>query len=75
MYYKSYGTLGEEYGDCLEELKKLPNDCADSVVTVPPYCSGGFTESAQKSTLKQGIQKEDETYKRLGWFSNDNIPQ
>lgn len=29
------------YGDSLELLKQLPDDCIDAVVTDPPYCSGG----------------------------------
>jgi site-specific DNA-methyltransferase (adenine-specific) len=61
------------HGDCLEELKKLPDNSIDSAITDPPYCSGGFTETGKKSAPNQGIPNDGETFKRLGWFSNDNM--
>lgn len=30
------------HGDCLEKLKKIPDNSIDSVVTDPPYESKGF---------------------------------
>lgn len=58
-------------GDCIEELKKLPSNSIDSVVTDPPYCSGGFNESQKMQATGQGLRSE--TRKRDGWFICDNM--
>lgn len=41
-------------GDCLELLKRLPDESVDAVITDPPYCSGGrsITEKSQPPSKK-----------------------
>ncbi|SDY69106.1 site-specific DNA-methyltransferase [Thermoactinomyces sp. DSM 45892] len=60
-------------GDSLEEIKKIPSHSIDSIITDPPYCSGGFTEAQKKSAQKQGIRESAGTYQRLGWFDSDSM--
>ncbi|MDI1475400.1 site-specific DNA-methyltransferase [Polyangium sp. y55x31] len=57
-------------GDALEFLEFLPPACADAVWCDPPYCSGGFLESAKRRA--RGMLQA-ETIKRIGWFVNDNM--
>jgi DNA modification methylase len=61
------------HGDCLEELKLIEDNSIDSIVTDPPYCSGGYTEAQKRSAKTQGTRTRARTYKRLGWFANDNM--
>lgn len=56
-------------GDCLEILPTLGK--VDAVVTDPPYCSGGFSETGKKSA--QGMGLRSETIRELGWFVNDRM--
>ncbi|SHE66509.1 site-specific DNA-methyltransferase (adenine-specific) [Seinonella peptonophila] len=53
-------------GDCLEVMKTIETESIDSVITDPPYCSGGFTE-AQKKASTQMIRSAST------WFVNDNM--
>ena len=36
-------------GDCLEEMKKMPDGCVDVVFTSPPYNDSGSTENDRKT--------------------------
>jgi len=58
-------------GDCLELMRTLPAGSVDAVVTDPPYCSGGFSESGRKQANGQGLRSE--TRRDVGWFVNDNM--
>jgi site-specific DNA-methyltransferase (adenine-specific) len=56
--------------DALDFADCLPASCAHAVWIDPPYCSGGYTESAKRQS--RGMLKH-ESIKRLGWFINDNM--
>lgn len=56
-------------GDCREILPGLPK--VDAVITDPPYCSGGFSESGKQAAKGMGLRSE--TVRELGWFVNDNM--
>jgi site-specific DNA-methyltransferase (adenine-specific) len=58
-------------GDCLIKLKELPSNSVDAVITDPPYCSGGFSETQKKQATGQGLRSE--TIQEIGWFTNDNM--
>jgi site-specific DNA-methyltransferase (adenine-specific) len=58
-------------GDCLEILPELEGGSVDAVVTDPPYCSGGFSESGKRQAKGQGLRSE--TIREVGWFVNDNM--
>lgn len=54
-------------GDCREILPQL--GAIDDVVTDPPYCSGGFSESGKQTAKGMGLRSE--TIREIGWFVND----
>lgn len=54
------------HGDCLEELKKIPDETIDAIITDPPYCSGGFTETGKRYGSKTRSNN-------VKWFDNDNM--
>lgn len=56
-------------GDCREILPTLGK--VDAVVTDPPYCSGGFSESGKQAAKGMGLRSE--TIREIGWFTNDNM--
>lgn len=56
-------------GDCRDILPTL--GLFDAVVTDPPYCSGGFSESGKQAAKGMGLRSE--TIRDLGWFVNDNM--
>lgn len=58
-------------GDALVAMRELPGDCLDAVITDPPYCSGGFSESNKSRAAGQGLRSEN--IRRLGWFIGDNM--
>lgn len=62
---------GEEWalyaGDCLDVLRKLPDDSIDVVCTDPPYCSGG-----RNPTQARGILSKS-NHSRTEWFLGDNM--
>ena len=72
MRVETIGDATLYCGDCLEILAALgkPESVA-SVVTDPPYCSGGFTEAGKKQAAGQGLRRE--TIQQIGWFSGDNM--
>ena len=59
------------HGDCREILSTLPANQIRAVVTDPPYCSGGFTETAKKAAAGMGLRSE--IIRETGWFINDNM--
>jgi site-specific DNA-methyltransferase (adenine-specific) len=65
-------TIGDAtlyLGDCLEILPTLGK--VDAVVTDPPYCSGGFSETGKKAARGMGLRSE--TIRDIGWFAGDNM--
>ncbi|MDB4884558.1 MAG: site-specific DNA-methyltransferase [Gemmatimonadetes bacterium] len=58
-------------GDCIDVLHTLDSCSVDAVVTDPPYCSGGFSESARRMAKGQGLRSE--TIRDQGWFTSDNM--
>jgi DNA modification methylase len=70
---KYFGHAGNDAvlieGDCREVLPAL--GMVDAVVTDPPYCSGGFSESGKQAVKGMGLRSE--TIRELGWFVNDNM--
>lgn len=59
------------HGDCLQMMKTLPDGCVDAIVTDPPYCSGGFTETQKRNAPGQGLRSE--TLQDVGWFVGDQM--
>ena len=56
-------------GDCREIIPTLA--AVDAVVTDPPYCSGGFSETGKQAAKGMGLRSE--TIRDVGWFVNDNM--
>lgn len=54
--------------DALAALASLPDDLAHAIITDPPYCSGGWTESARQSA--PGMTP---ACKASGWFRGDTM--
>lgn len=55
--------------DAVEALRELDAGIVDAIVTDPPYCSGGLSETGRLGATRQGIRSESEA----GWFSGDNM--
>jgi DNA modification methylase len=72
-YQDEWATI--YHSDCLEgmlsALTETRPEQFDAVITDPPYCSGGFSESGKKSAKGQGLRSE--TIRDVGWFINDNM--
>jgi hypothetical protein len=58
-------------GDALNGLDTLPRASVQAYVIDPPYCSGGFSETARRQAKGQGLRSE--TLREVGWFANDNM--
>lgn len=58
-------------GDALEFLVSLPDACADTVITDPPYCAGAISESQRTRANGQGLRSEN--LRKFGWFIGDNM--
>lgn len=59
-------------GDALSVLSTVPHIGAHALIADPPYCSGGFTESAKRQAKGQGLRSE--TLAEAGaWFGGDNM--
>lgn len=67
-YYEHDG-ITIYHGDCREILPTVGQ--IDCVVTDPPYCSGGFSESGKSAAKGMGLRSE--TIRDVGWFVNDNM--
>jgi site-specific DNA-methyltransferase (adenine-specific) len=59
------------HGDCLEEMKKIPDGSVDLIVTDCPYkiVSGGCTKVPFKGEM-QGIMTRRQTEKRTDWVDD-----
>lgn len=57
-------------GDAVEVLREIPEGALDVVWTDPPYCSGGFLETAKRQA--RGMLPPH-VLRRVGWFINDNM--
>jgi DNA modification methylase len=68
--YYDHGGIKIFNGDCRELLPAL-NVTVDAVVTDPPYCSGGFSETGKRAAAGMGLRSE--TIREVGWFVNDNM--
>ena len=56
------------HGDCLAEMRRLPAESFDSVVTDPPYSSGTRREGAK------GVRKSMNRGRKAGdWFDSDSL--
>jgi len=64
-------TFTLHHGDCLEVMAGMEAGSVDAVVTDPPYCSGGFSESQKSGSDGSGLRSE--TRRALGWFVADNM--
>ena len=63
-------------GDCLTELRNIPDGSIDMVLTDPPYSSGGlFAGSRKQSTRAKYCSGEDNGSARFQNFSGDNMDQ
>ncbi len=58
-------------GVCLEVMEGFEHGSVDAVVTDPPYCSGGLSESSRASANGQGVRSK--IISRFGWFQGDNM--
>lgn len=58
-------------GDCIKLLQGFPDQCVDTVITDPPYCSGGVSEASRSGAKGQGLRSEN--IKKMGWFVGDNM--
>lgn len=57
--YKNYRECNKvtlHNGNCIDLLKKLPDECVDLIITSPPYCMGKAYEDSQDNV---------ETFKKL----------
>lgn len=67
------------HGDCLEELRKLPNESIDLVVTDPAYESmmrwAGVGTTARMGMGKTGSGSDDLENKWFEVFPNENLPE
>ena len=55
------------HGDCLEELKKLPENSVDSIVTDPPYgigFMGKAWDTFKPDHVSEKVEKDKESYER-----------
>jgi len=58
-------------GDALTELQRMAPNSVAAVVTDPPYASGGFTETARRQAIGQGLLSS--TLRDGGWFQGDQM--
>lgn len=57
--------------EALTQLRKLPSQEADTLLTDPPYCSGGSSETAKMQAKYQGGISSDRD--KQTWFVGDNM--
>ena len=58
-------------GDALQILKTIESESVEGCIMDPPYCSGGFSESAKNQASGQGLRSE--VIQEVGWFTSDNM--
>ena len=64
--YKENNQVTLHCGDCMDLMRKLPDECVDLVVTSPPYCIGKAYEDPHndiKTFKDQHIMMFDELYR------------
>lgn len=59
------------HGEALDAMSTLGVGAVDAVITDPPYCAGGISESSRVAAAGQGLRSEN--LKRFGWFVGDNM--
>lgn len=62
-------------GDALSVLAQLPDDCADSVITDPPYNSGGRTAKERTSRTSRQKYTSADAGHSLPDFTGENMDQ
>jgi DNA modification methylase len=60
-------------GDALDVLRSLEPRSVSAIVTDPPYCSGGSTETTRRQATSQGIASERTREEGFKWFAGDNM--
>lgn len=55
------------HGDALDTMRGMEPGTVDAVLTDPPYCSGGFTETQKRSAKSMGVDC------KFGWFEGDQM--
>jgi len=55
-------------GDALRRLADLEPESIDAIVTDPPYCSGGFSETEKRASKSMGLERANPD-----WFVGDNM--
>lgn len=61
------------HGDCLAGLASMPDRSVHAIITDPPYCSGGSSETTRRSANGQGIASERMQSGEVRWFAGDNM--
>jgi len=59
-YYHSEGTVTVLHGDCLNELRTIPDNSIDAVVTDPPYGLSNTSPAQVADTITRWVQGERE---------------
>lgn len=67
-----FGAARLYLGDALNVLQAIEPVRAHGLVGDPPYCSGGFTESAKRQAKGQGLRSE-RLREVVEWFGGDNM--
>jgi DNA modification methylase len=47
-------------GDCIEEMKKFPDDCIDTIITDPPYGLSNHSEKIIRKTMSEWLNGNEE---------------
>lgn len=55
----------------MDYMRQMPDASVDAIITDPPYCSGGVSESSRSASKGQGLRSD--TIRRMGWFVGDNM--
>ncbi len=60
-------------GDCIAALQAMPARSVSAIITDPPYCSGGSTETTRRQATSQGIASQRIRDGEVEWFAGDNM--
>lgn len=61
------------HGDALEVLRSMAPRTVSAIVTDPPYCSGGSSETSRRQARGQGIASDRIQSGEVEWFAGDNM--
>jgi site-specific DNA-methyltransferase (adenine-specific) len=61
------------HGDSLSALRAMEARSVSAIITDPPYCSGGSTETSRRQASSQGIASERIQSGEVEWFAGDNM--